>query len=67
MQEQKKFWQGTNFWFAAIMVLFSFFGGTESLAQNAVSAGVGIVALIGSIRQFLPNAIMVYSKQAHFE
>jgi len=54
--EQKKFWQGTNFWFAALMVVFSFFGGTEDLAQQIVSLGVGVVALFGAVRQFLPNA-----------
>lgn len=54
--EQKKFWQGTNFWFAALMVVFSFFGGTEGLAQQIVSLGVGVVSLFGTVRQFLPNA-----------
>ena len=54
--EQKKFWQSTNFWFAALMVVFSFFGGTEGLAQQIVSLGVGVVALFGAVRQFLPNA-----------
>ncbi len=53
---EKKFWQGTNFWFAALMVVFSFFGGTEGLAQQIVSLGVGVVALFGAVRQFLPNA-----------
>lgn len=53
--ENQKFWQGTNFWFAALMFVFSFFGGTEDTAQVIVSAGVGLVAAAGAIRQFLPN------------
>lgn len=53
---EKKFWQGTNFWFALLMFALSFFGGGEDLAQQVVSAVVGVVALFGAVRQFLPNA-----------
>jgi hypothetical protein len=53
--ENQKFWQGTNFWFAALMFVFSFFGGTEDLAQQIVSTAVGVIALFGAVRQFLPS------------
>ena len=50
------FLKGTNFYLALLMVVFSFFGGNEGLAQQLVSLGVGIVALIGAIRQFANTA-----------
>jgi len=53
--ENQKFWQGTNFWFASLMLVLSFFGGTEDLAQQIISTAVGVVALFGAVRQFLPN------------
>lgn len=51
----KPFWQGTNFYFAALMVVFSFFGGTENYAQQIVSTIVGVIALVGTTRQLLPS------------
>lgn len=51
-----KFWEGTNFWFALLMVVLSFFGGGESTAQALVTAGFGVVAAIGAFRQFLVGA-----------
>ena len=55
-QTPAKFWEGTNFWFALIMVGLSFFGGGENVAQSLVTAGVGIVAAFGAFRQFLVGA-----------
>lgn len=52
----QKFWEGTNFWFALIMVALSFFGGGESTAQALVTAGFGLVAGIGALRQFIVGA-----------
>lgn len=51
-----KFWEGTNFWFAFIMVILSFFGGGENTAQALVTAGFGVVAAVGVFRQFLVGA-----------
>lgn len=55
-QKPQKFYEGTNFWFALLMVGLSFFGGGENTAQALVTAGVGVVAAIGVFRQFLVNA-----------
>jgi len=54
--ENKKFWQGTNFWFAAIMFILSFVGGSEQLGMQIASVVVGIIGSAGTLRQFLPNA-----------
>lgn len=55
MQTQK-FYQGTNFWIALFILVGSFFGAPESLAQQTVMAVVGLIAAGGAVRQFLPNA-----------
>lgn len=50
------FLKGTNFYIAVLMLVFSFFGGNEGLAQQLVSTGVGLIATIGLVRQFLNTA-----------
>lgn len=55
-QQPQKFYEGTNFWFALLMVILSFFGGGENVAQALVTAGFGVVAAIGVFRQFLVGA-----------
>lgn len=67
--QPKKFWQGTNFYFALFMVGLSFFTGIggEGIAQQAVSLAVGAIALVGAFRQFLPTAKFKGWKQAFGE
>lgn len=52
----KKFWQSTNFYFAAIMLIGSFWGLQEQTAQTIIGVGVAGIAAIGGIRQFLQTA-----------
>jgi len=54
-EEKKKFWQGTNFWLAAVIFGGSFIGAPESLSTQVVMSVVGVVAAAGAMRQFLPN------------
>lgn len=54
--DTKKFWQGTNFWLAITIFIGSFFGAPESLSTQVVMSMVGLVAAVGAVRQFLPNA-----------
>lgn len=55
-QTPKRFWEGTNFWFALIMVGLSFFGGGENVAQALVSAAVGLIGAFAVVREFIVNA-----------
>lgn len=51
-----KFWQGTNFWLALLMFGGSFFAAPESVSTQVVMSIVGLIAAVGAVRQFLPNA-----------
>jgi len=50
------FLKGTNFWFAALMVVLSLFGGGEELANRIVMTAVGVIATAGAARQFFQTA-----------
>lgn len=56
MNTPKKFYQGTNFWLALLMFVGSFFGAPEALSTQVVMSIVGLIAAVGAVRQFLPNA-----------
>lgn len=51
-----EFLKSTNFWFAALMVIFSLFGGGEDLANRVVMTVVGGIATAGAVRQFIQSA-----------
>ena len=48
-----KFWQGTNFWVASLMVILSLFGGGEGLANQIVMSVAGLIAVGFAVRQFV--------------
>lgn len=50
------FWKGTNFWFAALMVVGSFWGLQEGTANAVIAVGVAAVGAFGLVRQFLSTA-----------
>lgn len=52
----QKFWQGTNFWVAALLVVLSLFGGGEGLATQVVMSVSGVIAAFFALRQFLSSA-----------
>jgi hypothetical protein len=52
----KKFYTGTNFWFALLMFAGSIWGLSEDLAAQTIGAGVSIVAVFGAARQFFKTA-----------
>lgn len=47
-----KFWQGTNFWVAALIFIFSFFGNGQELAGQIVGLVTAGIAAVFGIRQF---------------
>jgi hypothetical protein len=47
---------GTNFALTLAILVGSFFGAPEQLSNQVVMSVVGVVAAIGAVRQFLPNA-----------
>ena len=55
-QQSTPFWQGTNFWVAALMIVISFFGGGESLAQQVVMSVAGVIGAFFAVRQFVQTA-----------
>ena len=55
-QQSTPFWQGTNFWVAAIMIVISFFGGGDSLAQQVVMSVAGVIGAFFAVRQFVQTA-----------
>lgn len=53
---EKKFWQSTNFWISATMiVLGAVMGFSESIAEQLVSATFGVIAAILSVRNLLKD------------
>lgn len=50
------FWKGTNFWFAALMVVGSFWGLQEGTANAVIAVGVAAVGAVGLVRQFFVSA-----------
>jgi hypothetical protein len=57
MQEQLKFWQGTNFWIALVLALGGLFVGfPEGDARNIVGAIFALVASAGAIREKIKGA-----------
>lgn len=56
---QTKFWEGTNFWVALLMVILSFFGGgsgAEGIAQTVVTTAFGGISAFFMVRNFLVGA-----------
>lgn len=54
--ENKKFWQGTQFYFALLILIGSFWGMTEVTANAVIGAAVGLIGAIGTVRNFLKTA-----------
>lgn len=54
--ENKKFWQGTQFYFALLILVGSFWGLQQDQATAIVSAGTGLVGAFGIVRNFLKVA-----------
>jgi|JI10StandDraft_1071094.scaffolds.fasta_scaffold185485_4 hypothetical protein len=54
--QQKKFWQGTQFYFALLILIGSFWGMTEGTANAVIGAAVGLIGAVGTVRNFLKTA-----------
>ena len=52
----KKFYQGTQFWFALLILIGSFWGMTQDTATQVISAVVGLIGAVGTVRNFVKNA-----------
>lgn len=54
---QKNWWQSSNFWTAVVMIIAgSFVGFTEEMAQTAVGAVFGIIAVGKSLHNYFKSA-----------
>lgn len=63
MNQQKKWWQSTNFYISAVLVIGSLFiGFPEETAQSAVYGIAGILAAAGIIRNWAKDARFDFSQ-----
>ncbi len=54
--ENKKFWQGTQFYFALLILVGSFWGMTQDTASQIIAGVTGLIGLVGTVRNFIKNA-----------
>lgn len=51
-----KFWQGTNFWISALMLILAPLGIAEGVAVETVAFGFGAVTFVGLVRSTITTA-----------
>lgn len=54
--QEIKFWKGTQFYFALLIFAGQFFGMSEGMATQIVSAVVGMIGAAGIVRNFVKTA-----------
>lgn len=54
--QNKKFWQGTQFYFALLILVGSFWGMTQDTASQIIAGVTGLIGLVGTVRNFIKNA-----------
>lgn len=52
----KKFYEGTQFWFALLILIGGFWGMTEDTASQIIASAVGLIGGVGVVRNFVKNA-----------
>lgn len=61
---QKPFWTGTNFWFASLMLIGSFFSLSAGVGEAVVLSAGSVVATVGLVREWLKTSAKAKSPLA---
>ena len=54
--KETKWYQGTQFYFALLILVGSFWGLKQSDASAIISAAVGLIGVVGTVRNFVKDA-----------